>query len=92
MAPEIRAIIITVSDQLLVVVGAYKWSTPELQLELIPGPLDHLGLFGSSLLVPKQRAVTSTGAYVLMDLGSVVVWPRRFEHQQLIPGLLPLAR
>ena len=20
-----------------------------------------------------------------MDLGSVVVWPRRFEHQQLIP-------
>jgi len=39
MAPEIRAIIITVSDQLLVVVGAYKWSTPELQLELIPGPI-----------------------------------------------------
>ena len=37
---------------------------------LIPGPLDHLVLFGSSLLVPKQRAVTSTGAYVLMDLGS----------------------
>ena len=30
---------------------------------LIPGPLDHLVLFGSSLLVPKQRAVTSTGAY-----------------------------
>ena len=37
MPPEIRGIIITVSDQLLVVVGAYEWSTPELQLELIPG-------------------------------------------------------
>jgi len=39
------------------------------QPELIPGPFN-LGLFGSSLLVPKQRAVTSTGAY-RMDLGSV---------------------
>ena len=38
---------------------------------LIPGPLDHPVLFGSSSLVPKQLAVTSTGAYVLMDLGSV---------------------
>ena len=41
-------------------------------IRLISGPLDHLGLFGSSSLVPKQRAVTSTGAYVLMDLRSAL--------------------
>ena len=61
---------------------------------LIPGPLDDLGLFGSSSLVPKQRAVTSTGAYVLMDLGSVNLG--RFVVSGLCTGpfvcLPPLAR
>ena len=47
---------------------------------LISGPFN-LGLFGSSLLVPKQRAVTSTGAY-RMDLRSACQGGQRktFPH------------
>ena len=38
--------------------------------ELIPGPIG-------------ARCVTVD--HLQLDQGSVVVWPRRFEHQQLIP-------
>mgnify|MGYP001156893917 CR=1 FL=1 len=50
--------------------GGQRETSPHDTWTLISEPFD-LGLFGSLLLVPKQRAVTSTGAYVLMDLGSV---------------------
>ena len=73
MPPEIRGIIITVSDQsrgqgIEAIMLMAIYTLPTL---LIPGPFN-LGLFGSSSLVPKQRAVTSTGAYVLMDLRSAL--------------------
>jgi hypothetical protein len=56
-----------------------NWVAPTQTPVMIPGPFN-LGLFGSSLLVPKQRAVTSTGAN-RMDLGSVNA-PPPLEHRQ----------
>ena len=35
---------------------------------------------------PDPWSIASAIGITVMDLGSVVVWPRRLQHQWLIPG------